>query len=302
MKKLITLFVVIGNLSYAQTTICDTLGISPDKGKDAYVNSWSGYVDTNFENTEEFEAQAWTAIGESFVVRSFIDFEFENIPSNATIINASLYLFHRPGQNHSTLSGSNACYLRRVTSPWEEHTVTWNNQPSTTIINQAEISASTSGTQDFPNIDITDLVVDIHADTINSYGIAITLQTEQEYRQMYFSSGDSPDENKRPFLIVCYTLPVNISEEVKNNDNDCFFYPNPASESISIGLTDNKFVNSTYIIYNIFGQLITEGLIKSDLQTINISALNMGVYYLNVYDQKENKIASEKIIKSNINH
>jgi hypothetical protein len=281
---LLVISMIYSNQVLSQTAFCDTLYITPEKGKDAYVNSHSTYLNTNFGNTEEFEAQAWTAGGENFVVRSFIDFEFHQIPSNAIITSASLSLFHKSGENHSTLSGSNACYLERIITTWNEQTVTWNNQPTSTNTNYSEIPISTSGTQDFPNIDVTDLVTDIHNDLSNSYGIAIKLQTEEHYRQMYFSSGDSPDVNKRPYVVICYDITSDIEEQY--NKENLLIYPNPTSGIITIDIPYFKQIE----IYNINGILIK----KTNMRNIDLSEQAKGVYFVKIITKENMEI--KKII------
>jgi len=50
-------------------------------------------------------------------------------------------------------------------------------------------------------------------------------------------------------------------------------------------------------LYNINGQLVDTGKIKSFTETINITNLSNGVYVISIFDKNGNKLSSEKIIK-----
>lgn len=193
--------------------------LQPDsaQGKDAMVEDYPpyGYNDMNFGNSVEFAAISWTANGGiPFVERSFINFNFDTIPSNATIDSArlSLYAYEDVGHGtgHSTLGGTNECFLQRVTGKWEENTITWNNQPPTTTVDQVVLPESDSAMQNYLNINVTNLVRDIHENMADSYGFMLRLEYENAgYRRMFFASSDVPEAAKRPKLVIYYTLPDN---------------------------------------------------------------------------------------------
>jgi hypothetical protein len=67
-----------------------------------------------------------------------------------------------------------------------------------------------------------------------------------------------------------------------NNQTDLFqVYPNPASDSITIKLTDNS-LQYEYTIQNLIGQKVQKGIITDDTH-LNVNHLNNGVYTLNIY-------------------
>jgi len=74
-------------------------------------------------------------------------------------------------------------------------------------------------------------------------------------------------------------------------------YPNPAGNSITVNLDINQFENPKYALYNINGQLVDTGKIKSFNETIDITNLSNGVYVISIFDKNGNKLSSEKIIK-----
>jgi hypothetical protein len=187
-----------------------TLEYQPDgsTGVDAGVFSCveCGYSTRNFGNIQEFSAIA-TTNGGSSNARALIRFDLSNIPEGAVITSATLSLYYANSPSngdHRYQWGSNSCKLQRVTSPWDEQTVTWATQPSVSSTNQVILPASTTETQDYPDINVTKLIADIVADQSKNYGMMLRLQTEEIYRQLIFASSDHPDATKRPKLVVKY--------------------------------------------------------------------------------------------------
>lgn len=169
---------VLSVASYSQTTV--TIYTNPSNCEDAELRSDN--PNDNYGSNPNFIANAWSAGGNSFIERSVMNIDLSSIPANANIIQATLSLYCNitsgHSQLHSTLSGSNGCWLSRITGSWNESTVTWNNQPPTTSVNQVSIPISSSQTQDYPNIDVTNLLQDIVNNPLNSYGFMISLKTE----------------------------------------------------------------------------------------------------------------------------
>jgi len=195
-------------------TVYHTLVLQPGaEGKDAIIGTGS-WADVNRGFLEEFILMAWTNGGYPGYYRAFIDFDFSSIPDGATIKNTFLSLYHNPTSTNSnglhssasiyTSGKDNGAYLRRVTSSWEENTILWSNQPTTTLDNQVLLPASTSGNQDYLDIDVTALVQDIINNRSTSYGFMLMLQTEEKYRALIFASSDHPDATKHPKLVIEY--------------------------------------------------------------------------------------------------
>ena len=123
--------------SFAQCSLIYSTQPDGAAGIDAWV--LSNYPTTNFGAGQELNAMAWTASGSPIVNRGLIRFDLSSIPANATVTQAFLSLYNNPNSSngnpmgeHSTLSGSNAAWLQKVTTSWNELTVTWNDQPATT--------------------------------------------------------------------------------------------------------------------------------------------------------------------------
>src|SRR5688572_658653 len=188
-----------------------TIILQPDscEGNDATIASCipCGYNNMNFGSSNEYAAIAWTNGGNESNARGLLSFDITMIPPGTVITNASLSLYWNPsGSNtgHSQMSGSNASWLQRITSPWAESTVTWDTQPTTTVQNQVVLPASTSNNQDYPNIDVTALVQDMVNNPSQSFGFMLRLQSELFYRSLLFASSDHLNSALRPKLEISY--------------------------------------------------------------------------------------------------
>ena len=188
---------------FSQITI--TLQPGAAAGKDADIRSDNPLTPNG--SSPDFIANAWSS-GGSFTQRSLIEFDYSSIPANATIISAQLSLFANltsgHPQHHSSLSGSNECYLKRVVNSWSEASVCWSNQPATSNIHKVLIPQSTNSLQNYPNIDVTDLVQDMFNIPNNNFGFMLMLKTETQYRSMIFASSDHPDNTLHPVLVIVY--------------------------------------------------------------------------------------------------
>jgi hypothetical protein len=191
--------------------IIKTFVVQPDslEGIDAFIEYWpyNEYSDRNFGMHPEFSASAWTSSGVPLAVRSLIKFNLASISTDAEIISARLYLYSVDntvnGPGHSTLSGSNAFILQKVTSDWDESLVTWNTQPSATEEGQILLPASDSALQDYI-INITDLVQGMVNDPLTNFGMMIKLEQERYYRRILFASSDHDQQTKHPKLEISY--------------------------------------------------------------------------------------------------
>ncbi len=200
-------------ICYTVPNPCISLVLQPDAaaGKDAMVDSY--YPASNSGSSPEINSAAWTVLGNPMAQRSLIEFNLASIPTNAIVQSATLTLYNNPTSSngfgngqHSHLSGSNASYLMRVTSPWTENTVTWNTQPTTSMVNAATLPQDVNPNQDYA-IDVSAMVQDMVTNPSTNYGFMLQLITEQYYRILVFASSDHPDSTIHPKLEICYTLP-----------------------------------------------------------------------------------------------
>jgi len=80
-----------------------------------------------------------------------------------------------------------------------------------------------------------------------------------------------------------------LSENTANN-SDLMIYPNPASTSIQLHLTNHSSTHSTTIsIFNLLGEKVKEEKVTDQEVTINVSELPAGMYVV----RTENKMAGK---------
>jgi hypothetical protein len=176
-----------------------------DSGKDAVFGEI--VPDNNYANLEDIHLYAWTHSGAFTANRVALDFDLSSIPPGAIIYSAYLSLFFNHTSEYGNEHvGETGFFIQRITSDWDESTVTWNTKPTTTTVNRVWIDGATQPYQDFPEIDITALIQDYTSDRDNSYGIFLKLVSEDPYKILLLASSDHQNESIRPKLDVYYTI------------------------------------------------------------------------------------------------
>jgi len=287
MKTKITFYLLMGMFlpisMHAQTILIQQPG--PEAGKDAMIGNYFTYVDMNFGTLPELHAWAWTAEGINTDMRFLLQFDLSSIPEGSIINDAKLSLYHDTetwwgGGEHS---GDNAAYFSRVTEPWDEMTVTWNNQPATTIVHRITLDESASPEQNY-HINVKQLIQDMVNDPENSYGFYMQLIDEDPYNSLLFCSSDNATVSKRPKLRISYTTPARITAET----NAVSVSPNPFVESFTVhfdGASENGY---TFEMYNIAGEVMYRAEhIMSDHIVIERNNMPSGIYMYQVSNGNE---------------
>jgi len=97
---------------------------------------------------------------------------------------------------------------------------------------------------------------------------------------------------KNPIYSECYYDKVEDITSVQTiEDNDCYVFPNPVDDVLTISSPNNTLLKIE--IFNMFGQQVYSQAYKN---TIDISSLPTGLYFLKVYDTNE-QVTVVKIIK-----
>lgn len=271
MKKLYALLVCAIALSGLQAQTIVIIKLGPN-GKDSQVSDYSANANQNYGNSPVFASYVWDNNGtaNTFMQRALVQFDLSQIPANATITNAVLDLYaDNPtttfvGNPSTPMNGTNnASYLRRITSAWGEQTVTWNNQPSTTSTNEVILPNSTSATQDYLGVDITQLIQDIISNGDN--GFMVEPVTTLAGNSMIFRSGDYADSTYWPTLTVTYTAETCVrlrpGEEGKDTEVSDY-YPNVDQNYAEVP------VIASYIWTNSLYVFSEKALIEFDLSYI----------------------------------
>jgi hypothetical protein len=181
-----------------QTLIIQPANNPFDGHVDSYNVVGSGAGDT------ELEIGSWTINGTPTNWRSFIKFDQSQIPANAIIDSAILYLYAIPVPHILTdahLGTSNSFYVERITTVNWGTAFNWSTQPVSTTINRAIVAQSTSA---FENnaINVTAMLEDMQ--TSGNYGFKFTLQNEVFYNMRQYASSYHANAALRPKLIVKY--------------------------------------------------------------------------------------------------
>lgn len=80
---------------------------------------------------------------------------------------------------------------------------------------------------------------------------------------------------------------LNIEKDDENWGSDFSIFPNPASDILNLDIS-NEGLN--YKIVNNIGQEMSKGKLIASENTLDISSLNKGIYFLEVYSEKGNKL------------
>ena len=226
--KLFSVLVILiftSDFSNSQSSISIRLG--SETGQDCNVDSY--IPNTPLPEYPDIVAATWTYGGEFNLWRPLFKFNLTEVPSGSVITGAYLSLYANPTPCSAPHSGANKSYIRRVTSPWDQNTVTWETQPDFSTVNQAELHESTSPAEDYLNIDVTEMVKDMVANPATNFGFVIMNRFENIYRSINFASSECAVIDKRPKLDIIFTRvgiePVSseLPRDLKLSQN----FPNP---------------------------------------------------------------------------
>ena len=86
-----------------------------------------------------------------------------------------------------------------------------------------------------------------------------------------------------------------LAELISEDDlaEEISIYPNPVYNSVNINLPDNT--NAEVHIYNMSGELLYEGKLKNNHETIDLSKFDKGMYIIHIMNAEESY--TKKIIK-----
>ncbi|NLB89190.1 MAG: DNRLRE domain-containing protein [Syntrophomonadaceae bacterium] len=167
--------------------------------KDAYVAEF--YPDENFGCSPYLFTNRFQGCGD--IYRTYIKFDLcsllcNQIPPNSTIKHASLWF---PLFRNEVPESNNTLYVYRVIQDWDEHLITWNNQPITALI--ADGSTVVTPSDDFIYIDITHLVNWWYNGLYPNFGLQ--LRCDEDFDSLLgFFSKEYPNSDYWPRLTVWY--------------------------------------------------------------------------------------------------
>jgi hypothetical protein len=187
---------------------CVSQNITAAPVNNPYEGHIGSFIPSGFYyGADQLPIMTWTAGGNPGSFRSMLRFDYSNIPANAIIDSARLFLYAALTPMNGNLSDAhfgptNALYIQRVTSNWTlPTTFSWNNPPIITTSNQVTIPQSTSSFQDCV-ADVTELVKDQMSNGNN--GFLIRLINEQIYNSRQYISSKSSNTARHPKIVIYY--------------------------------------------------------------------------------------------------
>lgn len=146
--------------------------------------------------------------------KSYFYFDVSSIPSNAHIIDSSLYLYYFESMGEEDCNDINySLSIVKVLSDWDEHTIRWKNQPADMgdwVWGGAKLP--TSPTYDFVEIGVNSNMIEPWVQgTDDNYGFILCFPLPEMgddcplSRKFY--SREYNETNKRPKLLVQYWIP-----------------------------------------------------------------------------------------------
>ena len=197
--------------------------------KHKYPEEPHGYLWAIFAGNMYTEYDSFKGYGSS---RIYIKFNITSIPSDAKIISAKLclYMYDSPKTNQEFET-------YRVLSDWNEHNLTWINQPDF-----AEKSSSTTTIQSGPSPkwvcwEITEDVRKWHARTASNYGTMIKIKNEinaSDQVASFYPSETTQEKELAPKL----TIKIDWNKEIESNTTTTTISPKKEQTSITTKSTD----------------------------------------------------------------
>lgn len=215
----LTLILVWMCTGFAQTV--NTIVLQPDQVCATETMIWRLDTQTgpfgttninNYDGIQYLPIMNWTwngSPGQRFILLDFL--RNLDIPADVVVLEAHLSLF---APDESTSDGFHSLQsntglpsiglIQRITSQWDPATVSWNTQPNYTDLNEVVLAAPDSETQDYLDIDVTEIIRDQVANPEEGYGIMIRMRETDYYRKLVFAGSAAEDPELRPRLIIQY--------------------------------------------------------------------------------------------------
>ena len=203
----------------------------------------SPYPTTTGPNPTDICGAAWTGGGSTGGWRTFFKLN-DSALAGIIIDSAILQLWADPTSGLGftgtpTYGTNNTSVLYRVTAPWAT-TINWLTMPSYTSTDSVILPLSTSTTENYLHINVTNLLNDIVASG-NNYGFMFKCRQETSaYNSMIFYSSSAADSTKRPQILIYG----------HHNDNLFFTGGDTQSFTICVNETVVSFPINTFLSFN----------------------------------------------------
>jgi hypothetical protein len=263
-------------------------------------------ANTNYNSHTHFSGFSQTTNDGTNTGRSVIEFDLSSIPPDSTILAAFLGLTARgpfglgPVGTQGHVGPGNDCVLRRVITPWQDNTITWNNQPQTTTQNEVLLAPSSHTMENYLNINVTELVRDMVADAANSHGFMLSLVNETPPRSLAFHTGLAPEMDRRPVLLVVYgdCNVVTGMQEEEGSSRKLVVSPSLTSPGNTI-LVDAPMAlkgRSVLTLTDASGRLVATMPVSSWPYSMIVPAVGAGAYTVSVQQNGSSDLMTARIV------
>jgi len=298
MKTKFLLSSIVATLFLVASTKAQNYVLTPNHDCSVGFHDFTNSADNNYGNAIYYGGFSQPgAFGGENAGMGLMSFDLSAIPEGTIITDARLDLFGCGpfgGGDAAEVGdlGHNASYLERITSSWEEYTVTWNTQPHATKEHRAHLQWSTSVDEDYIDINVTQMVQDMIDDPTHSFGIRIRVRNQTPTRALAFWSRDgAPSEDLQPHLRITVSgMKSPLVDDGRSIPQMASVFPNPFHSSAQIQLVNESDAqNAELRVYNIFGQLMLN-LNVTDQSSIEIERGNLAKGFYQFAIIKENSI------------
>jgi len=245
------------DFAHAQTVV------NLEATQDSYVNSSA--TTTNYGSDTIIMASTTMRRLSQYYQRSFVEFEISSIPSNAVIVSANIVL-----KRSTSITGINPFVVRRITSTWDQNSITFSSQPTIASTTDAkDYSATYTLSNDSVFFDVTAMTQNMLYGVIANQGWSIQVSNEA----LTSASGCSfysMESAFIPYLQIEYYLPLQVTSCLIDHESSIGEKDGVIEPVISGGTSG-------------FNYVWTEGSTGDTLGTnLILSGLPYGWYALNV--------------------
>ena len=234
---------------------CGTFTLSDKFGQDA--NTWSGNPTNEYGLGQQLTVYNWTNQGAPAFKRAFLEFDLSAVPDDAELTAAELSLFFTPnnpdmyGSHHN----SNALAAFPIVEPWNETSLTWNNQPAVDTDVSWIIPATENEQADIRNIDVLEMMTYLRA-TPGTHGFGLRIDQPGYYRGVMIASGQHSEPAYRPRLKVCWNRTTSTTADADGRAPLLSVFPNPTTGRLTVDLSPVPAGQLTYDVIDLRGRSV----------------------------------------------
>lgn len=291
---ILILIAVLPAFSWAQN---NKIILNHTQCKDAAIDIYNNAVDNrNWGQLSETGLAAWTSSGLPLMMHTLIWFDLSVFTSQhkanispSQIKNATLHLYtpESPGFVPQGNRGNNAFQVFRITSPWDENTVTWAQKPTydhSIVSNEPDVTIQYN-THFTSNV--TAQVKTMAANNKTNYGLYIKLLQEATYRSVAIASKEHPDVNLRPWLeIELYANANTSATDLTGYLSNLLVYQNN-QKTIQCSFIPEENGNVELSIINTSGQQMLNNTSMAEAgstfeTSLSTDKLSAGIYFVSI--------------------